>query len=237
MNAAVSFVKMLAFRPLAALPGRLGEAFETRYLWARRAVNLAGTADAFDAALAALPANAICIDLGANVGVITERLADHARTVHAFEPDPWAFARLAERVGGRPNVVLHNAAAGAEDGVLKMMRDPGFGANPAGTSQGTSAFGSLLWEKGEPDVFEAPVVDFRRFVRDLGAPVALVKVDIEGSEVPLLEALLDAPERELIGEMFVETHEAQMPQLRARTKALRERAGAIEKPVIHLDWA
>jgi FkbM family methyltransferase len=183
-----------------------------------------------------LDGSSICIDLGANVGVISEQLADSGAHVHAFEPDPWAFEQLRNRLAGRTNVTTHNAAIGVRDGTITLMRDPSFGSNPAATSQGTSAFHSNMWQVGQPEQFEVECVDIRRFLRSLGRDVDLVKIDIEGAEVELLEALLDAPEKSLIHTMFVETHEAQMPELRPRLRAIRQRAKAITRPVIHLNW-
>lgn len=236
MNAVIVTLKLAAFWTLSWLPGSLGAAFETRWCWARRSRKVGAAAAAFERTLEALDRDSLCVDLGANVGVIAERMAERAGHVHAFEPDPWSFARLKERLGDRPNVTLHNAAIGGRDGTLTLMRDPGFDANRAGASQGTSAFASLLWNHGASETFEAPVVDIRRFLRSLDRPVDLMKVDIEGGEAELLETLLEAPERLRVRTMFIETHEPQMPALRPRLKALRRRIRFLDRPAIHLDW-
>lgn len=236
MTKLITYAKLAAFGVLSLLPGRIGEAFETRWHWARRAMNSGPSKEAFERSLAALDANALCLDLGANIGSISEQLAASGAHVHAFEPDAWAFGQLTERLGQKENVTLHNAAVGGQDGTLTLMRDPGFEKNQAGTSQGTSAFASLLWEEGEAETFEVELIDIRRFLRELERPVDLMKVDIEGAEVDLLEVLLDAPELAQVREMFIETHEPQMPQLRPRLKTLRRRIRTLEHPVIHLDW-
>lgn len=133
------------------------------------------------------------------------------------------------------NVSLHQAAIGARDGTLTLMRDPGFASCPGMTSEGTSAFRSLLWEKGEPECFEVKQVDIRRFLREIGG-AELVTIDIEGAEVQLLEALLDSPELGMVHSLFVETHEAQIPEIRALVRALRRRVKDVQAPYISLHW-
>lgn len=229
-------MKLGLFSVLRHLPGASGEKFDTRYYWARRAATGPSTQAAFERVLAGLGPESVCIDLGANLGDTVSRLLTRAGHVHAFEPEPWTFSRLKSKFEGDPRVTLHNAAAGAKDGALRMMRDPAFRSDPDGASQGTSAFRSLIWEKGSPDAFEAPVVDFCRFLRELDRPVDILKIDIEGGEVELLEALLDAPERKRVRYAFVETHEAQIPELRTRTEKLRARARSMAEPKIYLDW-
>jgi len=229
-------LKLPAYYALRNLPGRIGLDFETRYLWTRRRVTAERTQADFQNSLAKLDRNSMCVDLGANVGVISEQLAERGAHVHAFEPDPWAFEQIKARLGMRRNVTLYNAAIGARDGVITLMRDPNFDSNRSDASQGTSAFHSLLWGQGEPERFDVELIDIRRFLRDLGREVDLLKIDIEGSEVELLECLIEAPELESVREIFVETHEAQMPALRGRLKTLRTKMRKLSRPKMHLDW-
>ena len=72
----------------------------------------------------------VVLDCGANVGAVTGPLAETGATVHAFEPDPFAFAKLSERVAGMDNVVLHNAAVGVAAGSVRLMRAANFDDNP-----------------------------------------------------------------------------------------------------------
>lgn len=190
----------------------------------------------FEARLATLGPDSLCLDCGANVGVFTERLAATGARVHAFEPDPYAFSRLSERVGAAPNVTLHHAAIGLEDGALTLTRDARFDEDPARFSIGTGAFASTYNAPGG-ERFEVPLVGFRSFIERLGVPVDLVKMDIEGCEVDILEDMLATPFAAEIGEMFVETHEAQIPVLRKRTRSLRRRVARRGlRDRICLDW-
>ena len=56
------------------------------------------------------------------------------------------------------------------------------------------------------------------------------------AEVPLLEALFDHPVKNRIGHLFVETHESRIPDLLARTDALRDRAARMAQPRVNMDW-
>ncbi|MDJ0826263.1 MAG: FkbM family methyltransferase [Rhodobacter sp.] len=189
----------------------------------------------FAAALARLGPADLAIDLGANAGEFTVPMAQTGAEVHAFEPDPHALTRLRMVVAGYENVILHDAAAGARAGVFRLFRAKTFERDPDRRSKSSS----LLAEKrnvSTDDSIEVQVVDFVQFLRDLDREVALIKIDIEGAEVELLEALLDTPEAARIGQVFVETHERALPHLAQRTAALKARATQIARPRINWDW-
>jgi 16S rRNA A1518/A1519 N6-dimethyltransferase RsmA/KsgA/DIM1 with predicted DNA glycosylase/AP lyase activity len=40
----------------------------------------------------------ICIDAGANVGNITAQMLDYGAKVYAFEPNPFAFAKIRTKI-------------------------------------------------------------------------------------------------------------------------------------------
>jgi FkbM family methyltransferase len=187
----------------------------------------------FNADLDALPVGAVCLDLGANVGEVTELLAKKAGLVHSFEPDPWSFARLKERVGHLPNVVLHQAAVGVADGKITLYRPAGLADNPV-LSLGSSTIPANRWLDVEP--YEVDAVDLDSFVRSLGVPVALVKMDIEGAEVAILEKLLESPSLGLISSIFVEIHCNIYPQQILPVARLRRQYGKLERPRVDFDW-
>lgn len=188
---------------------------------------------AFEAALSNLRPGDICIDCGANVGAITARLADTGATVHAFEPDPRAFKVLTGSVGSRSNVVLHNAALGVGSGTIRLYMVPQSDARCVSVSQGSSTIPAKV--NVSPDSFvDVPKIDFVEFVRSLEKPVSLVKMDIEGAEVSILKSVIEHRLNERIGQMFVETHEKQIPELRGETMAV---IGASRKlGNINCDW-
>jgi FkbM family methyltransferase len=190
-------------------------------------------AGAFDAVLATLGPGDLAVDLGANVGAVTRRLAATGAEVHAFEPDPDTFARLRDAVGALPGVTLHEAAAGAKAARLTLHRSPRLGANPGKYSQAAS----LVHDLGGAEGVEVAVIDFPAWLAALDRDVALVKIDIEGAEWDLLDALIDAPVLARIDALFVETHERDDPErLRPRLDRLQSWAERIERPYVNLFW-
>jgi FkbM family methyltransferase len=169
------------------------------------------------------------------MGEYTEKMAAHAGHVHAFEPDPWAFGKLTERVGYLPNVTLHNAAVGTRDGTVTIRRAPDFDTNPEEWSVQTSVV-DVTPDLEVGQTMEVDQVDFLAFLRSLERRADVVKMDIEGAEAPLLKTLFSSPELDLIGALFVETHEVNMPSLRPRIASLRRRARGLTKPLVNLDW-
>ena len=132
--------------------------------------------------------------------------------------------------------MLHNAAIGTEAGFLTLVRDPEFSSNAAGASQGTSMFGDMRWKGEDADSFDVEQVDFEEFIKSFEREIDLVKMDIEGAEVAILEKLLESPVLGLIKHLFVETHEAQIPELGPRSEAIRARVKAQGLTKINLDW-
>jgi FkbM family methyltransferase len=181
----------------------------------------------------------IALDCGANVGEVTSQLAASGAHVHAFEPDPFAFGELTARVGHLPNVTLHNAAVGTEAGTIQLMRAANFDDNPkAGSVKSTVMTGGRNIDEGEG--IDVPLIDLMAMIDDLVAThgrVAFLKMDIEGAELPLIEAMLARGQLDHIGLTVVETHERKFRDLRDRYAALREGVGLrYPKTTVNLDW-
>lgn len=228
-------VKLAALWIASLAPGDLGAAAETRRLRRLRTSKMAAALADFDQHLAALGPDSLCLDLGANVGEYTVKLAAKAGHVHAFEPDPWTFEQLRERTARLTNVTLHNVAVGTSEGAVKMRRAANFHEDPLKHSIGTSVIDhTQSLEVGE--TIDVQQIDFLRFVQDLGRPVDLVKMDIEGAEVPLLEAILASDLHTQLGAVFVETHEVNIPELRPGVAALRARIATGRFGHFNLDW-
>lgn len=181
----------------------------------------------------------LALDLGANMGVVTAVLAATGADVVAFEPDPHAFASLQTRFADHPNVTLVQAAVGLGSGTVRLMRADNFGDNPQGAS-----VKSTILEGGRridaANSVEVPLIDFPAFVRDRiteRGRIAFVKMDIEGAELDILEAMDRDALFANIGCLVAETHERKFRDLRDRYKALRK--GFAERyPAgrVNLDW-
>lgn len=176
----------------------------------------------------------VTIDAGANLGEITAQLAATGATVHAFEPDPYAFEKLRVKCAHLPNVFLYPKALSDKAGTVRLYRAGNFESDPDLLSQSSSLFEDKK-NISSDDYTEVEAVGVLDFIRGLGVPVRVLKIDVEGAEVPILEALLESDVIEIVDGIFAETHEGKIPQLAERTRKLRERVKR-DWPKINLDW-
>jgi FkbM family methyltransferase len=181
----------------------------------------------------------VVVDCGANRGDVTAELAATGAEVHAFEPDPYNIAKLSDRFAGARNVHLHPSAVGISAGSIRLMRAANWEANPelASVKSTVVAGGQNI---AEGDGIEVAQIDFPAFLRGLVAAhgrVAFVKMDIEGAELGLLEALLSEKLFDHIQLTVAETHERKFKDLRPRFAALRQAvAAAYPQTRVNLDW-
>ena len=181
----------------------------------------------------------VVIDCGANLGAISGALAGTGAVVHAFEPDPYTFGRLSENLAGRDNVILHNAAVGAAAGTLQLMRDADWEKDPDGASvRSTLVAGGRKIDAG--NAIDVEVIDFPAFLKKLikkHKKIAFLKMDIEGAELDVLEAMEAQALFDKIKLTVAETHEKKFKHLRPRFAVLRESIRA-KYPItkVNLDW-
>jgi len=190
---------------------------------------------AFERVLQSLGPGDIAIDGGANVGKFTKMMAETGATVYAFEPDPYAIIRLRERVGQFPNVTIFNQAVGAADAFVTLYQAPGYEAAPDRMSISSSVYAMKNNVSADGGV-AVEQIDLAAFIDRLERPVKLLKLDIEGAEVPVLEKLLESGVLDAIGHVFVETHERRIPELAQRTAMLRAQLATRRPGVVNLDW-
>lgn len=219
-----------------ALFGRRLEYEQEVFAWLER--NVAQTYD-------------LVIEIGANVGVYTvfldtlyRRATPHtAPRIVSFEPSPEAHRRLVEnlRANGTRFVSVHQAAVGSASGLQPFFEPRGHLTN-----------GSLLREFSEifsPSVAEHLVVvvaasELERWLKQ--ATHALIKLDVEGYEPALLEALQPIIERhrpDLLIEVLPFTVDAlnAAPALAGYDRCLivddgLEPASALRVSERHRDW-
>lgn len=177
-----------------------------------------------------------CIDLGANIGTYTKKMAQRAKYVVAFEPDPWARAELQANVSHLNNVRVEGVAVGTSEGKVLLYRHAQFDDNPLLYSESSSVIASKsnVVLKGAIEVRQ---VDFIKYLEDLDKNIGILKIDIEGAEVDLLEALFERPDiLKRIDHVFIETHETKVPGHKPRVQALRKKALSMKKPKFNFYW-
>lgn len=191
--------------------------------------------EVFDQAVAELTPDDVAIDCGANVGKFTVPMARTGAEVHAFEPNPDAFRALSEATAAYPNVVLHQAAVTTEPGPVELYLHKWAEDDPVHWS----ASSSLLADKSNVRQDKSVTVEgivLNHFLRELGRPVKILKMDVEGAEVELLNHLLDEGLHESVEYAFVEVHDRRVARLAGPTQQLRERLESLGATQFRLDW-
>jgi len=189
----------------------------------------------FDQVLRSLKPADIAIDCGANVGKFTEKMAATGATVYAFEPDPVAFKILQDRLANKRNVVLFNSAVGVDTKSAMLFHSKNYDLDPERQSISSSIFENKSGMNPNDGVI-VDQIDFIEFIGNLPKKIALLKLDIEGAEVNILDNLIKTNLITKIIWIFAETHEKQIPDLRARTKYLKSIVKKEGLTNINLDW-
>jgi FkbM family methyltransferase len=136
-----------------------------------------------------LPASKVVLDIGANVGEWMELAVaiNPSLEIHCFEPDPETFRLLTARTVSK-SVWLNQAACGATEGVQQLYR---FGSasmmNSLYARQGLEHVGVA----GPNSSVMVPVRTIDNYCAELGiSRVDLVKIDVEGHELAVLQGML-----------------------------------------------
>lgn len=197
---------------------------------------LMGRAEArFDALAASLGPGDIALDLGANVGDMTAKLAATGAEVHAFEPEPATFALLRDRFAGMGNVHVHQAAVSDRDGTTTLILPASFAEKPRSASKAASIAHSRYAVAGHT-ALDVETRDIRGILAGLGKPPRLIKMDIEGAELAVLGAMRAAGLFHPGLAVFVETHERLDPATFADVRALGRWARQDAPCYVNLSW-
>ena len=177
----------------------------------------------------------VAVDCGANVGRVTSLLAARGAEVYAFEPNPHAFEALARRFAANPRVHCLPNAVAATAGTARLHLHVEAPADQLTWSVGSS----LLAAKPnvDPATFvDVETVDLDAFLASLQHDVRLLKLDVEGTEIEILECLLESGRLAAIRHVLVEMHDRRIPGLEQRGTALRARLEVPSYRHVHLDW-
>ena len=201
-----------------------------------RELRLATSVEFRDIGLSVLvAASDIVIDCGANVGDVTSRCARTGATVYAFEPQPYCYSVLSKRFARLANVRCLQKGVMDKSCFLALHTPQPHDKYDSLDMTVAASFVSPVQD--DADSVQVECINLAEFIDELERPVRLLKMDIEGAEVTVLNHLLDTGVINKVGLTVVETHERFSPELAAATEALRERistARLMDK--IRLDW-
>jgi FkbM family methyltransferase len=161
--------------------------------------------DAFDVFDRHVDGQTVCFDLGAYIGFTCTYLATRSKATHALEPDPEAYKNLEATVAANElsNLHIYPFAAGGEESTVEIK---------SSYSGGNS--GSSLLLKNPKTSWKVRMVDLNAFIdeRVSAGDKVFMKMDIEGYEYTLLQAILPSLQKHKVT-IFLALH----PQILAGT--------------------
>jgi FkbM family methyltransferase len=176
--------------------------------------------------LNSLSNSSVAIDLGANIGIVTELLAATGAKVYAFEPNREAFLNLYKSCKCYSNVEAFQIGAGVKYSLVELYLHE----NARNSNKDYSQASSLLANKSNISsqnkilIYE---VDFCDFLNKINCCVDILKIDIEGYEIALINHLLDCKIIDKVKKVYVETHEVKTPSLYDATMMLKQRVESL----------
>lgn len=124
----------------------------------------------------------VIVDAGANIGAFTLFAAAHSgATILSIEPFPENVQRLRENLSlndlSSPRVRVLERAVSGETGEVRMSTDPNIPSHSKTVRDDLEAEGSV----------SVSCITLEQLVDQAGGDIALLKLDVEGSEYPFLE--------------------------------------------------
>lgn len=126
---------------------------------------------------------------------------------HIFEPHPEAFHHLSERFAGHNDVRLHEFALGGANGLVSLS---------------SAAESSSIVSHRSNDSIQVRLLYVCQHLIEQGRQVALMKLNIEGSEFELLEKLLWSDVSGKAGDFLIQFHLG-TPDARRRYRKLSDK--------------
>ena len=174
--------------------------------------------------------NVLFIDLGANLGQgftwFSKFFNKNNITFELFEPNPNCYRELIKlpRIASG-EVLAINAGAGLETGNSKFY---GLGDEEGGEfSQGGSVLrdhNSDWYDASEDSAIDIKLINFSEYLKNKSSHFnkIIVKMDIEGAEVDLLEGLIKSKSIFHIDVLYLEFHSQYQEKVQSRKTRARE---------------
>lgn len=177
----------------------------------------------------------VILDCGANRGEISELFARTGAEVYAFEPDPVAFSLLKVRFRGNQNIHCIQKAVWVETGSVELYLHPG----QDGTNSDFTVSSSIVKEKenvSDQHKIEVEAIDLIAFIKNLDKKISILKMDIEGAEIEILEKLIAEKLYKDIGLILVETHSSKISSQIEPLKTIQQKIISQQITNIKLNW-
>ena len=166
----------------------------------------------------------IVLDVGANVGRFTSIFARYNCKVYSFEPTKVTFNILSNRFKNIENVILKNNACWINNSKIKLYHHELSNFNEIYWSDGNS----LLADKTnvlKDNYEEVDAINLSEFIFEITGKqqIDLIKMDVEGAEVELINHIIDTGAINKVNYLICETHEKKNKFLLEGTNLLKEK--------------
>jgi FkbM family methyltransferase len=130
-----------------------------------------------------VPQDAVCYDIGANLGYHTLIMAKSAKQgqVYAFEPIPQVCEILEKnlKINDIKNVIIVQKVISRQNGIVTLGRD-------IEIDQAAFRFATEVNEYLAREMIKCEAVTLDKFVCEGNLPPSFIKIDVEGAEVDVL---------------------------------------------------
>ncbi len=143
-----------------------------------------------------VPANAVCYDIGANIGYHTLIMAKNSGSgglVYAFEPIPEVCEVLTHnaKINNMSNIVVVNNVVSCESGTLTLVQN--IDIDQAGLLEDLpeEKLSAKITKNPLRKTFTCTSITIDEFVAQGNKPPSFMKIDVEGTEVEVLKGATD----------------------------------------------
>jgi len=144
-----------------------------------------------------IPENAICIDIGANVGLISLWMAEKCNVIYALEPNKSNFSILQKIITGYDNIKPLKIALNNQDESVRFYE-----------CDFNSTMNSLIDFSSKNNYEEVCGVRLDSFIKEIQKDIIdFVKIDIEGSEIISLNEEILSNCKNIIKSYYLEIHD------------------------------
>lgn len=145
------------------------------------------------------PREGIALDIGANHGMHTRKIAERFKKVYAFEPHPDNIKILEQHLQPFAHVEIVPVAITATPGMVKLYNCP----NPGGHTISEAVTDHKIWGHRRDSFHEVTGMTIDEFCK--GKKITFMKVDIEGAENTAFEGAIETLKKNKL-DIIIEVH-------------------------------